>query len=435
MIPPRPAKDGPSHLDDVADEDAWLRSVFREEELEAPGQQRGPSSEQSDAAQDVDMDPQQRTTEDASDTVMENVRSSCQGGKGAVEPSGQTVSLSDNPCEDGDPIPARRTDWYSMWDKDDPTELVDARLAKFKGLPASAYNSSDVMDLLADALDLLPDEHRARGIAALQVVTRHHLYLVEARTKAESASPTAGARVGPAHEAPSSVLAPPCPTARAAASASNEAPSSVLVPPLPPTRQLIPFPPPPPGHNVPRTIVAVAPAAGGGKRQRVAGGTPDHPRRIVTPAPPVPKAKAKAKAKTPPGPVRAALEKAKKSTKRSCVIELRSDDVDAPEMNASAFMGFRNLILGLLGSRVTLPGDDTQARACVEALNRAKGYTAKVRSGLWPRIILFNPAVNRGVTIDHVDRMIRGTNPDLVKDIGGTSSSSSSMVNPPAAAL
>ncbi|KAF4709814.1 Oligoribonuclease, mitochondrial, partial [Perkinsus olseni] len=192
--------DGPSHLDDVADEDAWLRSVFREEELEAPGQQRGPSSEQSDAAQDVDMDPQQRTTEDAPDTVMENVRSSCQG---------------DNPCEDVDLIPARRTDWYSMWDKDDPTELVDAGLAKFKGLPAT------------DALDLLPDEHRARGIAALQVVTRHHPYLVEARTKAKSVSPSAGARVGPAHEAPSSVLAPPCPTASAAASAANEAPSSV----------------------------------------------------------------------------------------------------------------------------------------------------------------------------------------------------------------
>ncbi|KAF4648020.1 hypothetical protein FOZ61_003347, partial [Perkinsus olseni] len=201
-------------------------------------------------------------------------------------------------------------------------------------------------------------------------------------------------------------------------------------------------------YNVPRTIVAVAPAAGGGKRQRVAGGTPDHPRRIVTPAPPVPKAKAKAKAKAPPGPVRAALEKAKKSTKRSCVIELRSDDVDAPEMNASEFMGFRNLILGLLGSKIvvnsTFPlkgglglvlSDDTQAGACVEALNRAKGYTAKVRSGLWPRIILFNPAVNRGVTIDHVDRMIRETNTDLVKDIGGTSSSSSSTVNPPATSL
>ncbi|KAF4707899.1 hypothetical protein FOZ63_016944, partial [Perkinsus olseni] len=141
------------------------------------------------------------------------------------------------------------------------------------------------------------------------------------------------------------------------------------------------------------------------------GGTPDHPRRIVTPAPPAPKAKAKAKAKanTLPGPVRAALEKAKKSTKRSCVIELRSDDVDALEMNASAFMGFRNLILGLLGSKIvvnsTFPlkgglglvlSDDTQAGACVEALNRAKGYKARVRSGLWPRIILFNPAVNRG---------------------------------------
>ncbi|KAF4681351.1 hypothetical protein FOZ60_012240 [Perkinsus olseni] len=411
MIPPRPAKDGPSHLDDVADEDAWLRSVFREEELEAPGQQRGPSSEQSDAAQDVDMDPKQRTTEDALDIAMENVRSSCQGSKGAVEPSGQTVSLSDNPCEDGNPIPARRTDWYLMWDKDDPTELVDARLAKFKGLPASAYNSSDVMDLLADALDLLPDEHRARGIAALQVVTRHHLYLVEARTKAESASPTAGARVGPAHEAPSSVLAPPCPTARAAASASNEAPSSVLAI----TSR---------GRSWPSRL------------QLAAASDNELP------------AKAKAKAKTPPGPVRAALEKAKKSTKRSCVIELRSDDVDAPEMNASAFMGFRNLILGLLGSKIvvnsTFPlkgglglvlSDDTQAGACVEALNRAKGYTAKVRSGLWPRIILFNPAVNRGVTIDHVDRMIRETNPDLVKDIGGTSSSSSSTVNPPATSL
>ncbi|KAF4705013.1 hypothetical protein FOZ63_016174, partial [Perkinsus olseni] len=117
-------------------------------------------------------------------------------------------------------------------------------------------------------------------------------------------------------------------------------------------------------------------------------------------------------------------------------------------MNASKFMGFRNLILGMLGSKIvvnsTFPlkggigmvlSDDTQAKACVEALNRAKGYSAKVRSGLWPRIILFNPAVNRGVTIDHLDRMIRESNVDLVKDIGVISTSSSSTVNPPATGL
>ncbi|KAF4721309.1 hypothetical protein FOZ62_011386, partial [Perkinsus olseni] len=277
-----------------------------------------------------------------------------------------------------------------------------------------SYDSSSVMDLLADTLDLVPEEHRARGIATLQ---------------ARSVCPTASARVGPTHEAPSSVLAP----SRPMASAANGAPSSGL---------------PLPCHPPVKTIVAVSATAAGGKRQRVAGGTPDHPRRIVTPAPPAPKALAKAKVNTTPGPVRAALEKARKSTKRSCVIELRSNDPDAPEMNASKFLGFRNLILGMLGSKIvvnsTFPlkggigmvlSDDTQAKACVEALNRAKGYSAKVRSGLWPRIILFNPAVNRGVTIDHLDRMIRESNVDLVKDIGVISTSSSSTVNPPATGL
>ncbi|KAF4708299.1 hypothetical protein FOZ63_030349, partial [Perkinsus olseni] len=205
MIPPRPTHDGPSHRDDDQSEDAWLATVFRQDELKA------------------------------------------------LE--------------------------------------VDSALAKFKGTPASSYDSSSVMDLLADTLDLVPEEHRARGIATLQVVTRHHLHLVEALSKARSVCPTASARVGPTHEAPSSVLAP----SRPMASAANGAPSSVLAPPPPSTRQVTPFPSPPSGPTAPRTIVAVSATAAGGKRQRVAGGTPDHPRRIVTPAPPAPKALAKAK--------------------------------------------------------------------------------------------------------------------------------------------
>lgn len=48
------------------------------------------------------------------------------------------------------------------------------------------------------------------------------------------------------------------------------------------------------------------------------------------------------------------------------------------------------------------------------------GYTAKIRSGLWSRIVCFNPAVARGVTVDQLDCMVKEGNPTLTKDIDGS---------------
>ncbi|EER08876.1 hypothetical protein Pmar_PMAR003124 [Perkinsus marinus ATCC 50983] len=168
---------------------------------------------------------------------------------------------------------------------------------------------------------------------------------------------------------------------------------------------------------------------------RVPGSTPVHHRTIVTPTVPAARGKGKGNGKgkgtTAPGPNRTALEKAKKANKKACVVELRSVD-DAAKMDAAEFMTFRSRALGLLSGSVivstTFPikggiglvlSDESHGNTCVQSLSRMQGYTAKVRTGLWPRVILFNPAIARGSTIDSVSRSIKEGNPALTEGIDG----------------
>ncbi|EER13314.1 hypothetical protein Pmar_PMAR013020 [Perkinsus marinus ATCC 50983] len=101
-------------------------------------------------------------------------------------------------------------------------------------------------------------------------------------------------------------------------------------------------------------------------------------------------------------------------------------------MDAAEFMTFRSRALGLLSGSVILSttfpikggiglvlSDESHGNTCVQSLNRMQGYTAKVRTGSWPRVILFNPAVARGSTIDSVSRSIKEGNPALTEGIDG----------------
>ncbi|KAF4647861.1 hypothetical protein FOL47_004051, partial [Perkinsus chesapeaki] len=245
---------------------------------------------------------------------------------------------------------------------------LDELLNKFNGVPASSFRPSDVLDAVTGVLELLPQEHQAKGQKVLQVLTRHHLTLIE-----NAARHTV--------EAPSSVLAPPPRTAGRIGAPTpvpvsiHEAPSSV---PVHPSAQ--------PSH--PWTVVA-------NKRKRVPGSTPEHPRTVVTPAvPKAAKGNGKGKGPTPQGATRAALERAKKATnKKSGVVELRSDNDDAPDMTAAEFMAFRARALGLLNGAVTISTtfpikggmglvlcDEGQGATCVQSLNSMQGYTVRIRS-------------------------------------------------------
>ncbi|EER14661.1 hypothetical protein Pmar_PMAR028537, partial [Perkinsus marinus ATCC 50983] len=102
-------------------------------------------------------------------------------------------------------------------------------------------------------------------------------------------------------------------------------------------------------------------------------------------------------------------------------------------MTAAEFMAFRTRALGLLNGAITISStfpikggmglvlcDEGQGTTCVQSLNNMQGYTAKIRSGLWPRIVCFNPAVARGVTVDQLGCMVKEGNPILTKDIDGS---------------
>ncbi|EER05180.1 hypothetical protein Pmar_PMAR007716, partial [Perkinsus marinus ATCC 50983] len=301
---------------------------------------------------------------------------------------------------------------------------LDELLNKFNGVSASLYRPSEVIDAVAGVLDLLPPEHQLRGQKVLQVLTRHHLTLIEGAARP-------GSILTPPHRAeaaPSAVLA-----SLATNSSNQRADTSHLVC----TAREAPtsVPEPSPAAQPSHTWTVVAATRGPTKRMRVPGSTPVHHRTIVTPTVPAARGKGKGNGKgkgtTAPGPNRTALEKAKKANKKACVVELRSVDDDA-KMDAAEFMTFRSRALGLLSGSVivntTFPikggiglvlSDESHGNACVQSLSRMQGYTAKVRTGLWPRVILFNPAIARGSTIDSVSRSIKEGNPALTEGIDG----------------
>ncbi|EER16778.1 hypothetical protein Pmar_PMAR021523, partial [Perkinsus marinus ATCC 50983] len=230
-------------------------------------------------------------------------------------PAAHTVSVHTSVVSNADVMETEVHSFNGSPRESGPANL-DELLNKFDGVPASSFRPSEVLDAVVGALELLPREHQARGQKVLQVLTRHHLTLIE-----NAARCTNGA--------PSPVLAPPPPRTTVCIGAPtpvpvppHEAPSSV---PVNPSAQ-------PPR---PWTVVA-------SKRRRPNGSTPEHPRTIATPAAPkAGKGKGKGKGSTPQGATRAALERAKKATnKKSGVVELRSDNDDVPDMTAAEFMAF-----------------------------------------------------------------------------------------------
>ncbi|KAF4649939.1 hypothetical protein FOZ61_000806 [Perkinsus olseni] len=253
---------------------------------------------------------------------------------------------------------------------DDDLGDIKGILASLRGRSASSFNASTMLDLVSLTFNLLPDKYHAVGQEVLQLLSRHYLSVVENLGRG-------------------SILRRPSPSG----SVSNVGPSSS-------------------GSRTFSNVVE------GNAAKRSRSGDALRAPRVV---------------KTPSAQHRAALSKAKKANQSSCVIEVTPNT--PIQQDAKQFATFREKLLAKLdksisvtscfplrdgGMGIVLENSGDQSKA-LASLSNLRNYKAKVRKGLWPRIIIFNCPVARGIRTEALQAYLKEANPELCTELGSDS--------------
>ncbi|KAF4650191.1 hypothetical protein FOZ61_000592 [Perkinsus olseni] len=288
--------------------------------------------------------------------------------------------------------------------------LVDRAIEAFKGRPVHEFTATQVTTLLADTLDLLPREHMARGMATLAIVNRHYLAMIESSRVTQSNSRAAAKPVlarQPSAPAPKATTAPPAkaaPWITVQGSSTRSATAS-------------------------KPVVSIST---GGKRLRAGGNSPTEVRRIVTPSV-APKGPARGKTSSH----KAAVEGAKKAARPNAIVELRPES-PVTERNPAQEKAFRERVLRALDRKVIISSvfplkggglglvlaDQAQTQLCLDSLAKVKDFKVAVRRGLWPKVILFDVGLSKGLSVEALGVLLKEGNPELMKGVSLSSSGS-----------
>ncbi|KAF4728982.1 hypothetical protein FOZ62_026604, partial [Perkinsus olseni] len=139
----------------------------------------------------------------------------------------------------------------------------------------------------------------------------------------------------------------------------------------------------------------------------------------------------------PRGPVRgktsshkAAVEGAKKAAKPNAIVELRPESPVAERTPAQG-KAFRERVLRALDRKVVISSvfplkggglglvvaDQAQTQLCLDSLAKIKDYKVAVRRGLWPKVILFDVGLSKGLSVEALGALLKDGNPELMKGV------------------
>ncbi|KAF4740333.1 hypothetical protein FOZ63_015489, partial [Perkinsus olseni] len=71
--------------------------------------------------------------------------------------------------------------------------------------------------------------------------------------------------------------------------------------------------------------------------------------------------------------------------------------------------------------------DQAQTQLCLDSLAKVKDFKVAVRRGLWPKVILFDVGLSKGLSIEALGVLLKEGNPELMKGVSLSSSGSNGM--------